>query len=553
MLGENFLIIWYNFFITFKLYNFITKLLAILKKHQTTIKAIFLSFIVLAYLSWLNLNPTLKDPDAFYHAKMGLLMSEQGIITDFPWMQFTTLKDHFADHHLLYHAALVPFIKIIGDPLWALKTANIIFCTLVILTIYWLMVKFKAKYPLAFIALLLVNNPFIFRISLNKAQPFALIIIFLTFWALHKKNLWLLFILGFLHVWAHGSWPIFLAITLIWIFSDYLVRFANLDWYLWHWRIIKRTFKTTWRENKHLKILLAVISGLAAGLVINPYFPNNLYFYWQQIVQVALINYKDIIQVGSEWYPYGVGALLNNLSLISLVALLGTFIFIFSYKKQSAQNWALGLTTIMFVILTLKSRRNVEFLAPLAIVWLSTIWAIGLKSNLPQKLLIYLKPQMKKYQLFTWTFVIYIAVAAALTITKDVSNLKSDLGNGRSFNSLTNVSVWLKLKTPPGSVVFNDNWSDFPNLFYNNSSNYYIGGLDPTFTYNYNKDIYWHWVNITLGTEKENIPQTIKNDFNSQYILLTSGHDAFKNNLENSIGIKKVYQDLEATIYRISQ
>src|SRR3989344_6279113 len=56
---------------------------------------------------------TFADPDSFYHVKMAILMKEQGIIRDFPWLQFTVLKNYYTDHHLLYHIALIPFISIL--------------------------------------------------------------------------------------------------------------------------------------------------------------------------------------------------------------------------------------------------------------------------------------------------------------------------------------------------------------------------------------------------------------------------------------------------------
>ena len=78
---------------------------------------LYLLVFLLAFFifGWLQLNPGFLDPDSFYHLKISKMISAQGPVFDFPWLQFTVLKDYFIDHHFLYHVLTIPFINLLGD------------------------------------------------------------------------------------------------------------------------------------------------------------------------------------------------------------------------------------------------------------------------------------------------------------------------------------------------------------------------------------------------------------------------------------------------------
>ena len=59
------------------------------------------------FQSWGGFN----DPDDFYHAKIASVMSVQGPLHAFPWLDLTLFDKGFSDHHLLFHLLLIPFIR----------------------------------------------------------------------------------------------------------------------------------------------------------------------------------------------------------------------------------------------------------------------------------------------------------------------------------------------------------------------------------------------------------------------------------------------------------
>ena len=94
----------------------------------------------------------------------------------FPWLPLTTLnpKD-YVDHHLLFHIFQIPFAAS-SDPRLGAKIASAIFGSLAVLSCYWLLLRYRVRYPLVWlIALLACSAPFLFRMNMAKAPPFAIV------------------------------------------------------------------------------------------------------------------------------------------------------------------------------------------------------------------------------------------------------------------------------------------------------------------------------------------------------------------------------------------
>ena len=107
-------------------------------------------------------------------------------------------------------------------------------------------------------------------------------------------------------------------------------------------------------------------------------------------------------------------------------------------------------------------------------------------------------------------------------------------------------------QTTAGSVVFHGDWDMFPLIFYQNSHNYYIVGLDPTFMYKKDPAKYQLFEDITMGRTSENLAKTIQEEFRADYIMVEAeGQKKFVENLQISENIDLVYQDDEAKIFKI--
>ncbi|MBI5022718.1 MAG: hypothetical protein HZC05_00935 [Candidatus Magasanikbacteria bacterium] len=99
-------------------------------------------------------------------------------------------------------------------------------------------------------------------------------------------------------------------------------------------------------------------------------------------------------------------------------------------------------------------------------------------------------------------------------------------------------------------MIFHTQWADWPMLFYHNSNNVYIAGMDPTFFYRYDQKLYKTWV--TIGAGQETKPEKkIKNDFGANIILLKLTEKKLLEQIEKNSQFVLKYEDKEAKIFEI--
>lgn len=501
--------------------------------------------LALVLFSWLQSSPTLPEPDSFYHAKMATLLSDGQFLKQFPWLQETDLKEDFVDHHFLYHLLLVPFVKLF-NPLVGVKIATVIFASLATLLLYWLFKRFEIKWPFLFIIVILASHPWLFRASLVKAPVVLLSFLILSFYFItHQKYKSLAFI-SFLAVWLYGGWPLLLILVIIYILVVWLLERIKDEDSIW-FRVrdflkVKKNKVVPWSG------ILYCLGGIVAGIVINPYFPKNLSFFWEQTVKIALVNYQSVIGVGGEWYPYGFLNLISDASLVCALLVVSIFLFILTFKKQSIYSWTWAALAIIFFILTLKSRRNVEFFIPFTVIFSAFTFSDYFKRFSFLKIKMILKIGWRTAFGF---LLIVIGLSFAFHTPQDLLTAKRDIKNGWPLSHYQKASRWLKENTPQGSIIFNADWDDFPFLFYNNSQNYYLIGLDPTFMYEKDKERYQKYVDVTLGKVQFNLDKIIKEDFKADYVFLDNNHQTLNNNLKFNSNFSLIYQDGEGKVYKI--
>jgi hypothetical protein len=111
-------------------------------------------------------------------------------------------------------------------------------------------------------------------------------------------------------------------------------------------------------------------------------------------------------------------------------------------------------------------------------------------------------------------------------------------------------SEWLAANTPAGSMIFNTDWDDFPMLFYYNPGNTYIVGLDPTYLYDRDQELWRLYAKITLG-EEDNPAPLIRDRFGAEYVFTDNEHSEFMQVVEDSGDFETVYEDKFTTVLRV--
>lgn len=508
-----------------------------------------LLFVVMStYYSWIQWNNFIGDPDGFYHAKLATWIRQGHFIQSLPWMQISTLRDSFTDHHLLYHILLAPFTYII-NPLIGVKIATVVFAVAMVMVFYWLLKRMHIHWPLAFALGFLTLNGLNFRISLVKANSLSILIIWLLIYALFEKRIWLSMILGFCFVWLYGGWPLAIVILAVYIITEKIYTYIHSSRLKIFWNQTIHFFEKG-SQTKTSRVALALLGGLALGIIINPYWPQNLYFYYQQVIQIGLINQGQNYVVGGEWYGTSIMAIISSAPHVFILAAISFIALFFNLKKASRLTWFSFILTFSFMVLTIKSRRYVEYYMPFVLLFTASA-ITDLKD------LIKMDKAMSLWNSLDKKLKVYITIVALVFFTMVMPSiydrvLNVELSDGWPTDKFLAASNWLAKNTPKDSIVFHSDWDEWPVLFYDNDHNYYLIGLDPTFMENYSSSLHKIYSDITTGETQFALAKQIKNYFDADYIFVDKdGHEKLMANLTRDKDVEIVFEDKWSKIYKI--
>lgn len=475
--------------------------------------------------------PSLADNDGFYHIKLAWLMRTEGLKPDFPWLPLSILSaDKFYDHHFLYHVALIPFT--FGDLRLGAKWSAVIFSSLAFLTIWYLF--YRQRVPLAWIwalGLLGISDAFLYRMSIPRPLSLSLGVLALGYlWLLEGKHWWL-GILAFLYVWMYDAFPLIIALGVLHAAAVLFVE-RRLEY----------------------RPLIFIGVGVLLGMVINPYFPVNISFSIEHML--PKLADATAVSVGNEWFPYDTGQILKN-SLPALIAFASGALALGLSERKMDVRTALGLfTALLFGLMLFQARRFVEYFPAFALIFAAFAWTPflldssistfipNLQTDSDQKTFSPLEYLRTNFA----TIVLMIAVLAGMI--KSIPATGVAISKSKTAGLYKDASHWLEQNTPEGSLVFQTDWDDFPRLFFYNTHNTYLIGLDPTYMQLYNAKMYDQWVKITRGDMKQP-SQTILDVFGARYIHTDLNHRDFLDQAKNDPGLREVYHDTDSVIFEV--
>ncbi|HSL31512.1 MAG TPA: hypothetical protein VK900_20080 [Anaerolineales bacterium] len=486
--------------------------------------ALFLLFFLgMALIQFVT--PDMPDNDGFYHIKLAWLMRTEGLKPEFPYLPLSILNaNEFYDHHFLFHVALIPFT--FGDLRIGAKWAAVVFASLACLAVWYLLHRQRVPYAwLWSLGLLGISDAFLFRMSITRAQSLSLGMLALGYlWLLEGKYKHLA-VLGFLYVWMYDAFPLLLALAVLHFLAVVLTE-----------------------HRLEFRPLLYTSAGILLGMIVNPYFPDNLIFSYHHML--PKLADATSVRVGNEWYPYDTKQLLDN-SLPALIAFAsGVLALGLTGRKMDART-ALGLfVSLLFGLMLFQARRFVEYFPPFALIFAAFAWAplLGSKPDPAQTTSTPQPPLVSLPQ--SYLPVMVLSLAVLLGMVRSVSPARAAVDGSKPYGLYSNASLWLEQNTPPGSRLFQTDWDDFPRLFYYNTHNTYLIGLDPTYLQLYDADLYELWLDITRGDVK-NPSQVIASTFGSQYIHTDLHHKDFLRVGAEDPGLREVYRDDQAVIFEV--
>ncbi|GAB4497017.1 MAG: hypothetical protein OHK003_04160 [Anaerolineales bacterium] len=487
-----------------------------LRQLRTPLLLFILFFIGMAVIQFST--PDLPDNDGYYHIKLAWLMRTEGLKPDFIWLPVSILnqKDYY-DHHFLYHVALIPFT--FGDLRLGAKWAAVTFSALAFVAVWYLL--HRQKVPFAWLwalALLGISEAFLFRMSISRAQSLSLGIMVLGLAWMFEGKYKHLAALSFLYVWTYNAFPLMLALAGLYTTAIFLTE-KRLD------------LRPVWFAG----------FGILLGLTVNPYFPNNLTFTYHHFF--AKLQLGESIRVGNEWYPYDTAQLLDN-SLPALAAFVfGIFTLGLTGRKMNARTATALLAVLLFGVMLFNARRFVEYFPPFALIFAALAW--GSMFDFDNSLL--MRVTGRKAPPLP-AAVLALAIIAGMV--KAFPAVQNQMANAKPYDLFGGASVWLMQNSTKGELIFQTDWDDFPRLFFYNTHNTYLAGLDPTYLQIHDMQLYDEWVSITRG-EVENPSDAIRTRFGAHFVVSDLNHGKFIKQAGDDPAMREVYRDDASVVFQI--
>lgn len=530
-----------------------------------TVYLVFAFIAILMLMSFLQFRTgaiCCGDWDGYYHIRWSSLLWESFSnghwLPTFEWLPLTVLNPaDYNDHHFLFHLMQIPFLWFLS-PVMAAKVSTVVFSTLAIFSVYWILHRYKVGYPLIWLAgILTCANMFYYRMNMAKAPPLTIIITVLGIHLLFQRRyIWLLPLM-FAFVWTYSLFPLLWIASVIWV--------AVIAWN-------ERRFE--WEP------IVYTTAGMILGNVINPYFPNNLSLFYEHFITKFKVGSDFVVAVGGEWYPYNGMELLTNLPVAMGAMLVGYILFMPRGKKLPEKATFFLVFASILLAAQFRSKRFAEYFPPFAVLFAAFSWNAFMtsqKTELPEDFRRDIQPYLdapkktEKQALWdnikqglVWSLGIVLVITFLVNLIGlqrfgiEYGGLINTIKTNESGDRYRRAMVWAAAKDengneniPAGERIFNCSWDDFPKLFFHNTRNSYVWGLDPNYLYSEDPDLFKLLQSIVDGKE-ENAGPIIKEKFGARFVFADA-----KENLDMTAKLlssgwaETVYEDDESRILKI--
>lgn len=398
--------------------------------------------------------------DCFYHVRIAMEGWSVFAAKTFPVLTASSWSDCFADKELLFHAltGLVQRAAVaLGLPEFPFHAPSLFFLALLLIGFSFAMKAFRIEKAWLLLPLLaVVEYRFSSRIFMMRPHVLAVALILFSCWAFMRtrrgRDAWIPIAVGFVCSWSYSN-PHFLLFPAGAFFLAWFPHDRARAW----------------------TILLGSLGGLLAGYLIHPQFPNNFFNWKVQCVDVPIFmlstNGDPPVMIGREmlsrgihfWrYSYGLTGMLVLNAALCLAA-------IFRKKRRFFLPTTNALLILAFVSYLgfLVAARVMEYAVPFNLLLLGRL----LTREEPCRSFCIRRNAFSNAVLS----ILLLAVGVYSSV-----HMAEDKISHRPFEKLP-VFLREKVLVPPGTILGNVNWSDFPRLYYAMPEYRYFCGLDPTF------------------------------------------------------------------------
>jgi hypothetical protein len=451
------------------------------------------------------------DTDTPYHAAVGKLIREHGILHSFPWTPFSWLSDRYADDRLLFHLLFVPF----AGRDWV--TASRIVGTLAgagILTALYLLfraerVRFAGVWALLPLTASLL---FIFRFLLVLPHLLSLALAPVFLWAAARGRLAAVAVVSFIYPWTYVAFWQLPLLLLIAAETARLVAGERVQW----------------------KPAAVFIAGVVAGIAIHPNTVNLLKYNWVVMYDVLIKNAwlpHVGFDMGTELEPYPLAGWAQGLVFIVLM-IAAAAVLSWRNRKQDTLSLAFTLAALGFCILTIRSVRFAEYFVPFAVAAL----AFASKS-------------------VSWRFLPLVLLVVSLSSTIWVGSPSLSALTALPDEMPPRTAATLQRLIPAGERVFTTRWDVTGVLLATLPDRYFLVALDPTLFYLKDPELYRLWYRLTYEAPP-GLADTIRTRFGTRFVIINYPMESekmrrFSHRLGSEAGVKMLFSSKQWLLFDI--
>lgn len=471
--------------------------------------------LVAVVLAAMSAAPAFPDPDSFYHAKIALFLRNGVILHTFPWFALTDWPTAYVDPHFLYHVLLVPFVTAFA-PLAGMKVSAVVFGIVAFAAFRAFLNWLRAPYPTALALAAVLSPALLDRLSFPRAISLSLALFTAIAWAVLAKRPRLAFAFSALFVWLYHGWPTALLVLLAAGVAEIVA-----------WHTMRSRPDTGTKGQAPYRVWVAVVAGLAFGIVTNPYFPELLSFSVVDIFKIGVVNQGYKISVGAEWQPASWWSLAATCwpAFLAWALSVGTFLRHATERRgtlsrdEVARIMATTFLAAGFVLLTLKSGRYVEYAVPCAVFAAGTLLAASRKTLESE-----LVPAARRW-IAAGRFRGRALAALVTLVVLSILGTQIQLAWTRTRYRADQYAFavdWIRANVPADEVVFANTWDVGSVLFYLDDAHRSIVGLDPTFFYDADPELYARWLALVNGADPD--VSRIPSSFRARTVLVDERH-----------------------------
>ncbi|MBW2543209.1 MAG: hypothetical protein JRF15_14080 [Deltaproteobacteria bacterium] len=437
------------------------------------------------------------EGDAPYHAAVGKLIRQNGILYEFPWTPFSWLSDRYADDRLLFHLLYVPFANL--DWITAARIVGTIAGAAILIALYLVLRAEQIRFAGLWTLIPLTGSVlFISRFMLVRPHLLSIALALLFLWAAARGRLAILAAVSFLYPLTY-------------------IAFWQLPCLL---LIAAETARFLARKPIRWKPAAVVVCGIALGIAVHPNTLNLIAYNWIVMVDVLVKNTWLApvgIDMGRELNTYPLGGWIQGLSVSALMTAAAA-VYGWRYRREDLVLLAFALAALGFCVLTIRSARFAEYFVPFSVAAFATA-----------------------SRFIAWRFLAPSLLAISLAYTMFVGSFTFSQWSRETNPMPPSTAARFQQLIPPGSRVFTTRWDYTGLLMVALPERYFLVALDPTLFFLKDPELYRLWYRIA-HEPTPGIADIIRKRFGSRYVVVNNppASQHFNHQLSTEPGVRVI-------------